>query len=314
MFGLLNIDKPADWTSRDVVNYVQKIVRGEGRLSRDGRNRGGTRKVKVGHAGTLDPLATGVLVVCLGPATRLVEFVQRMPKTYRATFLLGRTSDTDDIEGHVRVLEGRPTPLRDDIERAIPQFIGEIDQVPPAYSAVKLSGRRAYDLARSGVDVQLEPRKVHVSSIVVDRFDDPELELTIRCGSGTYIRALGRDLAAALGSGAVMASLVRTAIGPRITVENAVPVERLDQETLAQHLLPPTEAVRGIEAIKLNRDQHEAIRVGRPIVPNEQWPHDSHAVDEFVGLDAAGNLLAVLTRHPDGKFYPVRNFSAIGSS
>src|SRR6476661_7210859 len=131
MFSLLNLCKPAGITSRDVVNRVQRLVKPH----------------KVGHAGTLDPLAIGVLVVCLGPATRLIEYVQRMPKRYHGTFLLGRESDTEDIEGTVRERSDPPVPSRSEIEALIPRFLGDIEQRPPAYPALKVGGRRAYDLA-----------------------------------------------------------------------------------------------------------------------------------------------------------------------
>jgi len=132
MFGILNINKPPGWTSRDAVNRVQRLVRPH----------------KVGHAGTLDPLATGVLVVCLGRATRLIPYIQQMPKAYQATFLLGRTSASDDIETEVTELTNNHVPSLAEIEFALPQFVGRIDQVPPAYSAVKIAGQRAYALAR----------------------------------------------------------------------------------------------------------------------------------------------------------------------
>src|SRR5206468_2581373 len=145
-------------TSRDVVNRVQRLVRPH----------------KVGHAGTLDPQATGVLVLALGPATRLVEYVQQMPKTYQATFLLGRTSDTEDIAGTVVELPAPVVPTRAEIETAIPRFLGTIEQRPPAYSALKVAGRRAYELARRGDAVELAPRSIEVHSLEIVRYDYPE--------------------------------------------------------------------------------------------------------------------------------------------
>ena len=197
MFGLLNVHKPAGITSRDVVNRIQRVV----------------RPVKVGHAGTLDPLATGVLVICLGSATRLIEYVQRMPKHYRGTFLLGRKSDTEDIEGEIEVLDAAPQPSIDEIHAALPQFVGTIRQRPPAYSALKVGGKRAYQLARAGQEVQLAARPIEVYSLSLQHYEYPEIVLDIQCGSGTYVRSLGRDLADGLGTGAVMSALERTAIG-----------------------------------------------------------------------------------------------------
>ncbi|NOY30442.1 MAG: tRNA pseudouridine(55) synthase TruB, partial [Planctomycetes bacterium] len=186
MFGILNLNKPIGWTSRDAVNRVQRLV----------------RPAKAGHAGTLDPLATGVLVVCIGPATRLISYVQAMPKVYQATFLLGRTSDSDDIETEVRELASPPQPSREEIESKLPDFLGEIQQRPPAYSALKVNGQRAYKLAREGLAVQLEPRPVEIYELRVTGYNYPELKINLRCGSGTYVRSLGRDLAEALGTGA----------------------------------------------------------------------------------------------------------------
>ena len=193
MFGLLNINKPSGITSRRVVDRVARLV----------------KPLKAGHAGTLDPLASGVLVVCVGQATRLIEYVQRMPKRYRATFLLGRSSPTEDVEGEVSELAGAPEPSRAQIEQAAQGMLGQLAQRPPAFSAIKVAGRRSYDLARAGQAVELEPRTITVYGIDLIAYRYPELELDIRCGSGTYVRTLGRELAERLGSCAVM-SLERT--------------------------------------------------------------------------------------------------------
>ena len=162
------------------------------------------RPVKVGHAGTLDPLADGVLIVTVGPATRLTQYVQRMQKAYRATFLLGKTSDTEDVLGNVAEITQAVIPTRSDIEAAIPRFIGDILQRPPAYSALKVKGKRAYQRARDGEQFLLEPRPIRIDQIVIVSYRYPELTLDIRCGSGTYVRSLGRDLAESIGTAAVM--------------------------------------------------------------------------------------------------------------
>src|SRR5262249_43555691 len=152
-------------------------------------------------------------VICVGQATRLIQYVQRLPKRYRATFLLGRHSETDDTEGEITLIEGAPQPARAEIEAALSKFIGDIEQRPPAHSAVKIAGRRAYKLARQGRAVEIAPRTVTIHSLNILRYDYPELELVVECGSGTYIRSLGRDLASALGTAAVMSALERTAVG-----------------------------------------------------------------------------------------------------
>src|SRR5258708_30939522 len=173
--GLLVLDKPGGMTSRDAVNVVQ---------------RGFPRKTKIGHTGTLGPLATGVLVVCLGHATRLAEYVQAMPKTYRSTFALGATSDTDDADGTLTTVHRAQIPTEETIRRALASFFGEIDQVPPVFSAAKIEGMRAYELAREGADVDLKPRRVTVYGIDVLRYAWPRLDVEVRCGKGTYIRSL----------------------------------------------------------------------------------------------------------------------------
>ena len=178
IFGLLNIHKPRGKTSRWAVDQVKRLV----------------RPAKVGHAGTLDPLATGVLIVAVGPVTRLMEDVQQAPKQYRAEYLLGQTSDTEDTEGRVTELVDPRRPSRAEIEFAAARFVGEIQQRPPAFSAIKVSGRRAYSLARKGQEVKLEPRAVTIHSLNIPDYVYPRLTLDIQCSSGTYIRSLGRDL------------------------------------------------------------------------------------------------------------------------
>lgn len=209
--GFLNIHKPAGCTSRDAVNRVVRR----------------TRQKRCGHAGTLDPLATGVLVIALGPATRLVEYVQDQTKRYRAVFQLGLESDTDDVEGNVVVVPVERPPRRDEVEQVLAQFVGTIEQRPPAYSAIKVQGKRAYDLARKGNVVELAARPVYVESIVIESYAYPRLEVTITCGSGTYIRSIGRDAGKLLGTGAVMSDLVRTAVGS-FTLETALTLEQLE--------------------------------------------------------------------------------------
>jgi len=169
LFGLLNLNKPPGVTSRRVVDRVQRLV----------------KPAKVGHAGTLDPLASGVLVLGIGPATRLVEYVQEMPKHYRATFLLGRTSTTEDVDGDVTELDGAVPPKRERLERVAEEMTGEIEQRPPIYSALKVSGRRAYDLARAGGRVELAPRTVRIDRLEIVRYEYPELCLDVTCGGGT---------------------------------------------------------------------------------------------------------------------------------
>jgi len=288
MFGLLNVHKPAGITSRDVVNRVQRLVRPH----------------KVGHAGTLDPLATGVLVVCIGQATRLIEYVQRMPKRYVGTFLLGRRSDTEDIEGTVEELPDPPIPDEATIRQALPQFVGTIEQLPPAYSALKVDGRRAYDLARRGEEVVLQARPIEVYSIDLVRYAYPELTFDIRCGSGTYVRSLGRDIARAVGTEAVMCALVRQEIGPFL-LDAALEYDAITRETIASNLRPAAEAVAGLPRVTVGPKEIAELSNGRRIANP-----DGLQADEIAAVAESGQLVALLRTAEDGRLQPTRFFPA----
>lgn len=265
MFGLLNINKPAGLTSRDVVNQIQRVI----------------RPVKIGHAGTLDPLATGVLVLCLGPATRLIPYVQQQKKLYHGTFLLGLSSDTEDIEGTVTECPPTVPPSRSALDAALPDFVGRIQQRPPAYSALKIAGERAYDLAHRGEKVELPPRPVEIHELQVTRYDYPQLELDIQCGSGTYVRSLGRDLARALGTDAVMSALVRQGIGD-FRIHDAISTDTLiDRDAVRSHLLPPVQAVTELASWKLTADQLQRVRAGLTLAESP----DGLTGEEVAALD-----------------------------
>jgi tRNA pseudouridine55 synthase len=300
-FGILNVDKPNGCTSRDAVNRIDRL----------------TWPVKSGHAGTLDPIATGVLVVCVGQATRLIQYVQQMPKCYEGTFLLGRRSVTDDIEGEIELLADAVPPTRDAIESALPQFLGQIQQRPPAHSAIKVAGQRAYDLARRGAEFELPPRIVTIHRLAIRRYEHPELELSIECGSGTYVRSLGRDLAAALGTACVMSALVRTAIGD-FRIEDATPLDAISKDNLDEKLQPALSAVPHLQRIELNDGQLVEIRHGRPIrkprsLARRDSPHGTAAPSslppvEWAGIDTSGKLAAILFEKRPGELWPARNF------
>jgi tRNA pseudouridine55 synthase len=245
-FGILNLNKPAGMTSRRAVNVIQRIV----------------KPAKVGHAGTLDPLATGVLVVCIGRATRLIEQVQSRSKRYRATFLLGRRSNTDDVTGEVTLVDETPDIAAADISALLPQFSGRIEQVPPDFSAVHIAGKRAYKLARRGKAVELAPRPVEVYDICLVEFNSPTVVIDIHCGSGTYVRSIGRDLGELLGCGAVMSKLVRTAVGPFV-IDDAVDPDDVTSDTLSSSLLSPTTAIAHVPQYHCTPPQLEDITCGR---------------------------------------------------
>lgn len=287
-FGILNVNKPAGLTSRDAVNRVGRLV----------------RPAKAGHAGTLDPLATGVLVICVGQATRLIRFVQQMQKQYRATFLLGRQSETDDLEGEVIEIPNATRPSRAALDVALTQFVGDIEQRPPAHSAIKIAGHRAYKMARKGQSVELAARTVTIHRLVVRRYEYPALELDIECGSGTYIRALGRDIAAALGTAAVTSALERTAIGP-FCVANALDPDKLSPDNLVEHFQSALIAVADLPRATLTDAELIEIRHGRSIV----MPHSETGGTEWAAVDSADQLVAILHEKHEGRLWPVHNFN-----
>lgn len=295
LFGLLNVNKHAGATSRDVVNRVQWQLK---QIAK----RDGTKAAKVGHAGTLDPIATGVLVLCVGSATRLIEHVQRQPKRYHGTFLLGRRSPSDDIELAVEELPDAPIPTREQIEAELPAFSGEIQQVPPAYSAIKIEGKKAYDLARAGKAPEMKPRAVTIYELSIVSYAYPELVLDLRCGSGTYVRAIGRDLAKSLGTAAVMSALERAEIGD-FTVENAVGVDAIDETTLPALLLPAGLALTDTPRIEVNRTEITELHNGR-FLDRPQAPKSP----EIAAFDAGGELIALLKPRGNGRLQPTRVF------
>ncbi len=212
MHGFLNINKPSGMTSHDVVARVRRLA---------------GRKAKVGHAGTLDPMATGVLPVALGQATRLIEYLADSIKGYRAQVRLGKTTTTDDAEGEIVECRSVPPLAIATIEAALEPFRGEIMQTPPMYSALHHQGKRLYELARAGQQVDIPPRPVLVERLeLIGEVADDTIQLDILCGKGTYIRALARDLGAALGCGAHLVGLERTRVGPFL-IEHAIPLEDL---------------------------------------------------------------------------------------
>ncbi len=289
--GLLNLNKPAGMTSRQAVNVVQRLA----------------QPAKAGHAGTLDPLATGVLAVCVGGATRLIEYVQRMPKRYVGTFLLGRQSPTEDLEGDVTVLPDAPVPTRREIEAAAQRFVGRIEQRPPAFSALKIQGRPAYKLARQGKPVELTPRPVEIHRIELKTYQFPELVLEIECGGGTYVRSLGRDLAESLGTAAVMSALVRTSIGS-LRVEDAIDPRQLTRDLWLAHLQPPLRAVEGLPRVQLSAQQAARIRNGLAI---EQKPLAVSPIGgeiaEIAAIDLTGQLVGILAPLAPNRWRPLRN-------
>lgn len=246
--GIVAIDKPSGFTSRQIVDKVAKIV----------------RPAKTGHAGTLDPLATGVLVVAVGSATRLISYIQQGRKRYIGQFRMGVRSNTDDIDGEVTE-GGVWTHITEAmLTEAAARFVGTISQVPPQFSAVHVGGQRAYKLARRGETVEIDARPVEVHSIRVTRFATPEFELDIECGSGTYVRSIGRDLGEHFGCGTIMTSLRRLSVGP-YHIEGSVPFADLHEKRLQAALQPALTAVAEFPQRIVTADEILALRQGRTI-------------------------------------------------
>ncbi len=289
--GILIVNKPPGLTSRAVVNRVAGLARG----------------AKIGHAGTLDPLASGVLIVCVGQATRLVEWIQRLPKSYRSVILLGARSDTLDADGRIAYEANPRVPSRLDVEAAATPWIGEVEQLPPEYSALKIRGRRAYDLARAGRPVELAPRRVRIDRIAVVHYDWPRLELEIDCGSGTYIRSIARDLGDALGCGGLVETLIRTRIGA-FTIDRAVNLDELSAESVVQHLHPSLDALDGLPRRVLDPEQVAAVTMGRRLATRD-FGDPAIPSGELALIDPSGYLIALAESNPaEGWIQPRKVF------
>ena len=252
LHGILLVDKEQGWTSHDVV----------------AKARGITHQRKIGHTGTLDPMATGLLVLCLGDATRLVEYMTGHDKRYEGTICLGATTDTDDAEGSVISRAPVPVLTHDTLRQLERQFTGPLRQRPPAYSAVKVAGQRAYAAARAGNPLELAERTVTIHRLYLEQLGPDQLRAMVDCASGTYIRSLARDIGAALGCGAHLMALRRLGAG-RFDVSDAVSLAVLESAYTAgwleDILIPPDEGIADTNAAILNRAHTEAFRQGRTI-------------------------------------------------
>ena len=277
--GILNVHKEAGPTSFDVVSLVRR----------------GTGVRKAGHAGTLDPAASGVLLVCLGQAVRISEYLMDLPKTYRAVIELGSATDTYDAEGST-TLTGDPTDVsRESVGTALEQFVGEIQQVPPAHSAVKIDGQRAYRLARSGQQVTLAPRPVRVYRIELLRFESPLVEVEVECGKGTYIRSLANDIGENLRCGAHLSKLVRTSVGP-FDIESAVEMQALESGfesgSWRETVLPIDWGLAHLQALTLGVVDEQDLRHGQALRLDAQ----GSAGEERRAYGEDGSLLGIIRR------------------
>jgi tRNA pseudouridine55 synthase len=281
MDGILVIAKPAGPTSHDVVALVRRL----------------SATKKVGHGGTLDPFATGVLPVFLGSAARLVEYHIGHSKAYRATVCFGATSTTDDLDGELTPADG-PAPSREAVEAALGAFRGQILQRPPAYSAAYVGGRRAYALARAGERPELKERAVDIERLELVNWDDsdpdrPIAVLEAECSAGTYVRALARDIGAAVGSGAYLGALVRTASGP-FRISDAVDLDTLRSaaaggpDGLRRHLKPVDSGLDSMARVDLTAEEAENAVLGRTVNPAAGLPRVDETAPILMMTSAAG--------------------------
>ena len=291
--GVLVVAKPAGPTSHDVVAIVRRLS--------------GARRV--GHGGTLDPFASGVLPVFIGSATRMVEYHLRDAKAYRAVACFGARSTTDDIDGELTPGEG-PAPTRDSVVEALPAFTGHIIQRPPSYSAVKVAGRRAYELARRGERPELHDREVEIHELRLTGWDDADPErpcatLEVSCSAGTYVRALARDLGERLGCGGYLGALERTASGP-FRIQDAIALDDLRRllvaGSLAGHLLPPDTGLDAYPEVMLLPDELAAIARGQ--VVRLRGEDVEPGPDGLVRIVAAGRGVVAMAHLREHRLYP----------
>jgi tRNA pseudouridine55 synthase len=275
--GVLVVDKPVGMTSHDVVQAI----------------RNGTGLRRAGHTGTLDPRASGVLVILVGPAVRLSEYVSASDKRYQAIIRMGGTTDTYDAEGKVTPTENPVNVTEAQFEEALKTFVGEIEQTPPAYSAVKVQGRKAYEMARKGEEVDLTPRIITVHHLEVLEWAPPEVVIDVHCSSGTYVRSLANDLGVKLGSGAYLVGLRRTKSG-RFSLRDATPLRKLQEAFQAgnwyQYLIPAAEALGDWPAVELNPDEVEDVRHGHRVKAKAGDTDET----KVRGVSTQGELVALM--------------------
>lgn len=298
--GWLVLDKPWDFGSTEAVSKIRWLFKAE----------------KAGHAGTLDPLASGMLPIALGEATKTVPYVMEGSKTYRFTVAWGEERNTDDLEGEVSASSDQ-RPTRAAIEALLPNYRGVIEQVPPRFSAVKIAGERAYDIARSGEEIEIPAREVEIFGIeITDMPDEGHTEFEVECGKGTYVRSIARDLGRQLGCYGHVSALRRTAVAPFIEA-NLVPLsvlvelEQVEDEAerlaaLDAYLIDIGAALSMLPRIEVSTEQAQRIRLGNPVVLRGR---DAPVACDEVGAYSAGQLVA-LGQVAAGEFQPRRVFGA----
>jgi tRNA pseudouridine55 synthase len=295
--GFLVVDKPRGWTSHDVVDAARRWL--------------GTRRI--GHLGTLDPLATGVLPLAVREATKLVPFLAAGAKAYTGEIEFGAETDTLDAEGRVLRRSDGPLPSETQLRAALAGFVGEIEQVPPMFSAVKLGGVPLHRMAREGKEVPRAPKKVRIDALTLLAYAPPRARIEVLCSTGTYVRSLAADVGAVLGCGGFLAALRRTRSGP-FRIEDAAPVEQLEELAasgkLEARLIPPVN-VLGLPVVRLEAPDERRVRNGNDVtlagvaLPPEGW---------VAGVGPAGELVAVLEIRPGRRLQPLRVLHSLAGS
>jgi tRNA pseudouridine55 synthase len=304
MDGILAVWKPEGWTSHDVVAKVRRVL----------------KMKRIGHAGTLDPMVTGVLPLCLGRATRVVEYVQERPKSYEAVLQLGIATDTEDLTGTVIERQSSISVTEDEVRRALSQFLGEIDQVPPMYTSVKVDGKRLYELAREGKTVERKSRKVTIHQIdLIDAqldLDQPRISFSVVCSKGTYIRTLCVDIGKALGVPATMAHLTRTMSGG-ITKESCLTLEQIEQlqqaGELSGHLIAADEAITHLDRVTIPESLGRLALQGQKVSLSHAVDHTALILDgQLIRLynDQSSFLGIFQIDLNSNVFKPIKVFSA----
>ena len=286
MDGIVIVDKPQGWTSQDVVSKLRGVLK--------------TRRI--GHGGTLDPMATGVLPVFVGRGTRAVEFFEHAEKTYETVLRLGITTDTEDITGTV-LTQQDAFVTGTQLEEVLTRFRGEILQVPPMYSAIKVNGQKLYDLARKGREVERQPRPVTIHELTLLGMEADGIRLRVRCSKGTYIRTLCKDIGQALGCGGCMAALRRVAAG-EYTIGNSVPLQTLiDSENPEQYLLPVDSMFANYPKVVLTEKQEKCCRNGVAFTTT--------LLEGTYRVYAGNGEFLALSRMVEGKLTTIKSFWAV---
>lgn len=273
--GVLLVDKPIGVTSFDVVRTVGRTL--------------GTRKC--GHTGTLDPFASGLLCICIGEATKMVQYLMVDQKEYEAVLILGTETDSCDRDGKVVMESGVPQDIEERMRAALPGFLGTIQQTPPIYSAIKVNGRRLYDYARNGENVEIPSRDVQIEELEILQIEDNRVTLRVRCGKGTYIRALGRDLAKACGTVGHLDSLRRTRLGNWNVADAPQPEE--DRDILLKKLMSSQEALAEFPTLEADSGVRQRILWGQRI-PSDELPRELPEKTSLIARDESNTLLAVV--------------------